>query len=142
MAELKTKPTNEDVFNFINEFANTEQKKQDAYELVRLFTEWTGYEPKMWGPSIIGFGEYFYKSERSAQQGVWPLVGFSPRKAAFSLYAWSGGDEKSVALENLGKYTMGKGCIYFKKLSDINLEALKALLLDTIQFLQNKYGVR
>lgn len=142
MAELKTKPTNEDVFNFINEFANTDQKKQDAYELVRLFSEWTGYEPKMWGPSIIGFGEYFYKSERSAQKGVWPLIGFSPRKAAISLYVHTQGAHQEHFLNDLGKFTKGAGCIYVKKLSDINLEILKAITLDSIRFLQEKYGVR
>jgi hypothetical protein len=142
MAELKTKPTNEDVFNFINEFANTDQKKQDAFELVRLFSEWTGFEPKMWGPSIIGFGEYFYKSEKSSQQGVWPLVGFSPRKAAISLYVYTQSAQQENFLNDLGKFTKGAGCIYAKKLSDINLETLKALSLDSIRFLQDKYGVR
>ena len=85
MPEIKTKKTDANVFEFINNFANTEQKKKDSLELVKIMQDFTGHEPKMWGPSIIGFGMYHYKSERSSQQGDWPLVGFSPRKAAISL---------------------------------------------------------
>ena len=140
MAELKTKQTNEDVHGFIQAFANTDQKRKDAFELLQLMQDWTGFEPKMWGPSIIGFGSYHYKSERSRQEGDWPLVGFSPRKAAISLYVYTGMPEQAHLLSNLGKYKMGKGCIYVKKLTDINLNELKILAQDTIRFLQAKYG--
>ncbi|HBI01526.1 MAG TPA: DUF1801 domain-containing protein, partial [Flavobacterium sp.] len=88
MAELKTKQTQESVTDFINSFADTEQKKQDSFELLKLMEDFTGFEPKMWGGSIIGFGSYHYKSERSTQEGDWFLVGFSPRKAAISLYVY------------------------------------------------------
>lgn len=84
--ELKTKQHDADVFEFINTFANTEQKREDSLELVKLMQEFTGHPPKMWGPTMIGFGCYHYKSDRSRQEGDWPLVGFSPRKAAISLY--------------------------------------------------------
>lgn len=139
MAELKTKQNNADVLQFINTFADTEQKKKDSFELLKLMQDFTGYEPKMWGPSIIGFGSYHYKSERSRQEGDWPLVGFSPRKAAISLYVFTGAAEHEHLLKDLGKFKMGKACIYVRKLSDINQDALKKLMRETISFLQSKY---
>lgn len=139
MAEIKTKQTDADVNDFIDTFANTEQKKQDSLELIKLLKSYTGFEPKMWGPSIIGFGQYHYKSERSRQEGDWPLVGFSPRKAAISLYVYSGCAGQEEMLSDLGKFKMGKGCIYVKKLSDINLDSLEKLVKSTITFLQDKY---
>ncbi len=140
MAELKTQQTNEDVCEFINRFADSEQKKKDSFELLKFMQEVTGHEPKMWGASIIGFGSYHYKSERSRQEGDWPLVGFSPRKAAISLYVYSGMPEHEHLLKNLGKFKMGKACIYVKKLEDIHRGELKKLIQETIQFLQAKYG--
>lgn len=139
MAEIKTKQTNADVPEFINTIADTEQKRKDSYELVKIMQDFTGFEPKMWGPSIIGFGSFHYKSDRSRQEGDWPLVGFSPRKAAISLYVYSGIPEHAYLLENLGKYKIGKACIYIKKLSDINQDELKNLMKETILFLKSKY---
>ncbi|MFV0467175.1 MAG: DUF1801 domain-containing protein [Lachnospiraceae bacterium] len=138
MAELKTKQNDADVFEFINQFALTEQKREDSYELVKLMQEATGQPPKMWGASIIGFGSYHYKSERSRQEGDWMLIGFSPRKAAISLYVYTGDPDQAYLLNDLGKYTMGKACIYIKKLSDINQEALKKLMQATIEYLSVK----
>lgn len=138
MAELKTRQHDGDVFEFINSFANTEQKRKDSYELVQLMQNITGYPPKMWGPSMIGFGTYHYKSERSRQEGDWPLVAFSPRKAAISLYVFTGLSEHEYLLKDLGKFTKGKACIYIKKLSDINLEALERLIHVTIGYLGEK----
>lgn len=140
MAEIKTKQTNADVHEFINSFADTEQKRKDSFELLKLMQDFTGYEPKMWGPSIIGFGSYHYKSDRSSQEGDWPLVGFSPRKAAISLYVYTGSAEHEHLLQNLGKFKMGKACIYVKRLSDINQDELKNLIKETISFLESKYG--
>lgn len=140
MAELKTKQTNEDVIEFINNFANNEQKRKDSFELLKIMEDFTGYEPKMWGPTMIGFGMYHYKSDRSKQEGDWPLIGFSPRKAAISLYVYSGMPEHEYLLKDLGKYKMGKACIYVNKLSDINIEVLKKLMKGTIDFLQERYG--
>jgi len=140
MAALKTLAHEGDVREFINSFADTDQKKADAYALLEFMQSVTGYEPKMWGPSIIGFGQYHYKSERSRQEGDWPLVGFSPRKAAISLYVFSGLPEHEYLLEGLGKFKIGKGCIYVKKLSDINLDVLKNIMEATIGYLQTKYG--
>jgi hypothetical protein len=140
MAELKTKKTNADVSEFINAFADTEQKRNDSFELLKLMQDYTGYEPKMWGASIIGFGSYHYKSDRSRQEGDWPLVGFSPRKAAISLYVFTGAKEHEYLLEGLGKFKMGKACIYVKKLSDINLDVLRKLIKESIVYLQSKYS--
>lgn len=140
MAELKTKQHDRDVFEFIASYADTEQKRRDSFELVKLMQEITGYPPKMWGPSMIGFGSYHYKSGRSRQEGDWPLVAFSPRKAAISLYVFSGDPEHEYLLKDLGRFTKGKGCIYIKKLSDIDLKALERLIRFTIGYLEDKYG--
>jgi hypothetical protein len=137
---IKTKQTAADVSDFINSFADTEQKKKDSFELLKLMQDFTGYEPKMWGPSIIGFGVYHYKSDRSRQEGDWPLVGFSPRKAAISLYVYTGCSGQDDLLKDLGKYKMGKACIYVKKLSDINQDVLKKIMASTIEHLERKYG--
>ena len=139
MAELKTKEHDANVMDFIDSFTHTEKMKQDSVELLQLMQAVSGYEPKMWGNSIIGFGKYHYKSERSQQQGDWPLIGFSPRKAAISLYVYDGCDEQDELLKKLGKFKMGKACIYVKKLSDINKNVLTELIESTIRFLQNKY---
>ena len=103
MAELKTKQTDQDVNEFINSFADTEQKKKDSFVLLNLMKKLTGSEPKMWGPSIIGFGSYHYKSEKSRQEGDWPLIGFSPRKAAISLYVYTGAKEHEHLLAGFRK---------------------------------------
>lgn len=101
--------------------------------------EFTGCEPKMWGPSIIGFGKYHYKSEKSNQKGDWPMLGFSPRKSAISLYIYTGLREHAHLLQDLGKFKMGKACIYVKKLSDIQIEAMRRIMEASIQYLKQKY---
>lgn len=137
---IKTTQTQASVEDFINEFAATPQKKQDGFALLEFMKAHTGYEPKMWGPSIIGFGVYHYKSDKSKQEGDWPLVGFSPRKAAISLYVYSAAPGQEELLKALGKFTMGKGCIYVKKLADINTDVLKELISGTIESLEAKWG--
>jgi hypothetical protein len=139
MSKTKTHYTTANVHEFINAFADTEQKRQDSFELLKIMQDITGHEPKMWGPSIIGFGTYHYKYE-SGHEGDAPILGFSPRKAAISLYVFTGLKEHEHLLENLGKFKMGKACIYVKKLADINQDALKALMKETVEFLQTKYG--
>jgi len=135
MAALKTQKTSANVQDFINSIADTEQKRSDSFELLKIMQVFTGFEAKMWGPSIIGFGSYHYKSERSRQEGDWPLVGFSPRKAAISLYVYTGSGEHEHLLKDLGKFKMGKACIYIKKLSDINQDVLKRIMKETIDHL-------
>src|SRR5690606_27475539 len=104
MVEQKTKPTNTDVLEFLKNFVETEQKFQDSLALLQIMQEVSGHAPQMWGPSIIGFGSYHYKHARG-HEGDAPLIGFSPRKAAISLYAYAGylGDQKQIEmLYNLG----------------------------------------
>lgn len=138
MAKNKTTETDVNVEEFILAFAETDQKRKDAFTLLKMMGDATGFEPKMWGPSMIGFGQYHYKSERSTQEGDWFLVGFSPRKAAISLYVYSGCAGQDELLNDLGKFKMGKSCIYVNKLSDIDLDTLKQLIHSTIAFLGRK----
>lgn len=140
MSEIKTRQHDQDVYEFIEAFADTPQKRADSIELVQLMQEFTGYPPKMWGPTMIGFGMYHYKSDRSKQEGDWFLVGFSPRKAAISLYVYTGNPEHEYLLKDLGKFKVGKACIYVKKLADIDQEALKRLMRVSIDFVEEKYG--
>lgn len=140
MATLKTQQNDADVKTFIENQAVNEQQKQDSFLLLDLMQQCSGFEPKMWGSSIIGFGAYHYKSERSSQEGDWPLVGFSPRKAAISLYVYNADACQEKLLEQLGKFKMGAACIYVKKLSDINEAVLKKMIKTTIHFLEKKHG--
>ena len=126
MAENKTKPTKLSVAAFLD--ALTDQtKRADAKTLVKLMQSATGEKPKMWGPSIVGFGSYQYTYE-SGREGDMPLVGFSPRKAATVLYGLKGFSDAEALLAKLGKHTTGKGCLYIKKLADVDQEVLEALV--------------
>ncbi|TJY44054.1 DUF1801 domain-containing protein [Cohnella pontilimi] len=138
MYELKTKVTDSSVIEFI---ANVEspQKREDAYRLLDIYTETTGYTAKMWGPSIIGFGSYHYKYE-SGHEGDAPLVGFSPRKGKISLYFATGDHERAELLKKLGKHTAGKACVYINKAADIDLDVLRALIRQSVSFLEETYG--
>ena len=130
----KTTETQVDVTDFINSFVDNEQKKQDSFQLIELMKKWSGFEPKMWGPTMIGFGSYHYKYA-SGYEGDAMIIGFSPRKAQFSLYVAAPGEENQKLLEKLGKIKMAKACIYFKKLSDLNLEVLEILSKATIKYI-------
>lgn len=134
----KTKETEVNVTDFINSYVENEQKKADSYQLIKLMSEWSGFEPKMWGPTIIGFGSYHYKYA-SGHEGDMPLIGFSPRKAEFSLYVYSPTEESKPLLGELGKFKMGKACIYVKKLSDINLDTLEKLCKTTIEYINEHH---
>jgi hypothetical protein len=104
-----------------------------------MMTKWSGFEPKMWGPSIVGFGKYHYKYA-SGHEGDSCILGFSPRKAAISLYVFMPSKENEVLLTKLGNYKMGKSCIYIKKLSDIDLKILEKICLSTINYIkENDY---
>ena len=134
----KTTETAVNVFDFINSFVENDQKKADSFQLIELMTKWSGFEPKMWGPSIIGFGSYHYKYA-SGHEGDTPLIAFSPRKAAFSLYVFSPTEENKHLLEGLGKYKISKACIYIKKLSDINTDILEKLCKTSIDYLNEHH---
>jgi len=132
MAKNKTTETNESTTDFINTFVEDETKKKDAFELIKIMQEVTHFEPKMWGPSIIGFGSYHYKYA-SGHEGDAPLVGFSPRKAAISLYINVPTENRDELLSKLGKHKASKGCIYVKKIADIDIEVLKNMISLSLQ---------
>ena len=138
MAKNKTTETEVSVIDFVNSYVDNEQKKADSFQLIELMTKWSGFEPKMWGPTIIGFGSYHYKYA-SGHEGDAPMIGFSPRKAAFSLYTYSPVKEHEHFLDDLGKFKMGKACIYAKKLSDINIDTLEKMSMATIDYLNEHH---
>jgi len=130
MADNKTKPTKRSVAAFINAITD-ETKRAEAKALVKLMQSATGEKPKMWGPSIIGFGSYHFKYE-SGREGDMPLAGFSPRKGATVLYGLMGSGESEALLAKLGKHTTGKGCLYIKKLADVDQKVLEALVVKSV----------
>jgi hypothetical protein len=138
MAKTKTTYTGQDVKDFISSYVDDEQKRADSFRLIELMQEWSGCEPKMWGPSIIGFGNYHYKYA-SGHEGDAPVLGFSPRKAAITFYVFSNTEKSKSALADLGKYKMSKACIYVKKLSDINLAALKEICIESIRYISEHH---
>ncbi len=126
MAENKTKATELSVGAFI-EALEDETRRGDAKALMKLMQGAAGEKAKMWGPSIIGFGSHHYRYE-SGREGDMPLVAFSPRKAATVLYGLTGTSGAEALLARLGKHTMGKGCVYIKKLADVDKKVLEALV--------------
>ena len=138
MGKTKTTYTDENVTEFINTYVDNDQKKADGFRLIELMQKWSGAEPKMWGPTIIGFDSYHYKYA-SGHEGDAPILAFSPRKAAFSLYVYSDTKKSNSLLTELGKYKMGKACIYVKKLADINISALKGLCIESIKYINEHH---
>lgn len=138
MKKNKTTETEVDVNDFIHSYVENDQKKADSFRLIELMSDWSGYKPKMWGPTIIGFGSYHYKYE-SGHEGDAPIIGFSPRKAEFSLYIYCPIEEQKVMIKNLGKFKMGKACIYIKKLADINIEILEKLCKSSISYINEHH---
>ena len=126
MAEPKTKQTNASVEEFLNQVTDG-GRREDCYQIARMMQEITGSEPKMWGPSIVGFGSYHYKYA-SGQEGDWPIAAFSPRKTDLTLYLHAGFAEQGDLMEKLGKHRTGKSCLYIKRLSDVHLPTLKKLI--------------
>ena len=127
MAELKTKATTQSAEEFLSK-VEPEEKRSDSLELLRIFKKITGEKPVMWGSSIVGFGKYHYKSERSSQEGDWPLTGFSPRKQSLTLYIMSGFKDSQDLLKKLGKYKTSVGCLYINKLTDVDIKVLAELI--------------
>ncbi|AGA68943.1 protein of unknown function (DU1801) [Desulfitobacterium dichloroeliminans LMG P-21439] len=137
MYEAKTKVNDNSVSEYIEKVENP-KKREDAYRLLDVFSETTGLEAKMWGDSMIGFGSYHYKYA-SGHEGDAFLVGFSPRKAKISLYLDLWDRESEILLNELGKHTKGKSCVYVNKLSDIDTEILKKLITLSIKLVREKY---
>ena len=131
MAELKTKQTAASVSKFINDIPDP-VKRKDSKTVAAIMAEISGLKPKMWGPSIVGFGSYHYKYA-SGQEGDWPLLAFSPRKQNLTLYVLHGSDEEKKLLKKLGKHTTGKSCLYIKQLSDVDLPTLETLIRNCLK---------
>lgn len=142
MAKVKNKTTEtrNSVTDFIN-LVDDEQKRKDSFAIIKMLKKISGSEPKMWGPSIVGFGSYHYQYE-SGHEGDAPRLGFSPRKAAISLYIYTDTKENKALLEKLGKFKMGKACIYVKKLSDINEAVFNELAKNSFEIYKKKYPIK
>ncbi len=136
--KTKTTYTGLNVTNFINSYVDNEQKKADSFKLIELMSGWSGFEAEMWGPTIIGFGTYHYKYA-SGHEGDAPILGFSPRKAAFSLYVYSQTEKSKKALSEMGKFKMAKACIYIRQLSDIHIPALETLCRESIAYVNEHH---
>lgn len=133
MAELKTRPTRSSVKDFVASIKD-EGKRKDANIVLALMKKATGETPKMWGPSIVGFGTYHYRSE-SGREGDWFLTGFSPRAQALTVYILPGFDRYAALMKKLGKYKTGKSCLYIKRLDDVDLKVLQDLVSQSVRHL-------
>lgn len=140
MSELKTKPTKASALEFIKKIPELEKRK-DGMELLKIFKEATGQKPVMWGTSIVGYGMYHYKSERSSQEGDWPLTGFSPRKQNLTLYVMPQLVDIKDLLKRLGKHKTSVGCLYIKKLSDVDQDVLKQIVKKSYITMKKKYTI-
>ena len=130
MAESKTRPTEVSVAAYV-EAITDETRRADAKALVKLMQRASGEKPKMWGPAIVGFGSIHYKYD-SGREGDMPIIGFSPRKAASVLYGLIGFSGADAVLAKLGKHSTGKGCLYIKKLADVDQKVLEALVVKSL----------
>ena len=137
MAELKTKQTEQSVDKFLKTVED-ETRRKDCLAVAKLMEGVTGLKPKMWGPSIVGFGSYHYKYA-SGQEGDWPITAFSPRKQNLTLYIMPGFDRYDELMRKLGKHSTGKSCLYIKRLDDIHLPTLKKLVSESVKYMKKKY---
>lgn len=134
--KAKTTETSDSVLAFINTLPD-QQRQKDSLAIIELMQQESGFEPKMWGPAIIGFGSYHYIYE-SGREGDAPLVAFSPRKTEFALYI-ANFDKKEELLKKFGKHKIAKSCVYIKKMEDIHIEVLKKLVAGSIKLKKVKY---
>jgi len=132
LAEIKTKPTDLSVEDYINNIAD-EQKRKDSFAILKLMEKLTGEKPKMWGASMIGFGDLRYKSPATGREVDWFKIGFAPRKANLSLHLAVDLNSHSDALQKLGKHKTGSGCLYINKLEDIDLKILEGIIKETMK---------
>jgi uncharacterized protein DUF1801 len=131
VAELKTKPTGQSVTEFLNRIPDA-QRRADCFAVAKMMQEITGSKPKMWGPSIVGFGSYHYKYD-SGREGDWLVTGFSPRKQDLTLYIMMGFQRHEALMKDLGKHRAAKSCLYIKRLSDIHVPTLKKLIKASVK---------
>lgn len=141
MAKAKNKTTANDAS--VNAFLNAvkdDQKREDSFKILEMMQRLSGYAPKMWGSSIVGFGEYHYKYE-SGREGDMCRIGFSPRAQNLTLYMITGYSEKSEELARLGKHKLGKSCLYIKRLSDVDENVLEEMIVKDLKAIDEKYPV-
>ncbi|MFZ1731103.1 MAG: DUF1801 domain-containing protein [Bacteroidota bacterium] len=136
MAELKTKANEGDVEKFLSGVEN-EKRREDSFALLTLMKKITKEEPKMWGPTIVGFGQYRYKYA-SGREGDWMLTGFSPRKTALTVYIMAGFERYEELMAKLGKYKTGSSCLYINKLEDVDLKVLTELIRQSVAHMKKK----
>lgn len=139
MRELKTKRTDDSVEAFLGTVEN-KQRREDSIALLDIFERATGMKPALWG-SIVGYGQYHYKSERSSQEGDWPLTGFSPRKVNLTIYVMPGFDTYQDQLAKLGKHKTSVSCLYINKLSDVDTKVLESIIRDSVKAMKRQYDV-
>lgn len=132
LVEIKTKPTDLSVEDYISSVAD-EQKRKDSFTILKLMEKLSGEKPKMWGTSMIGFGDLRYKSPATGREVDWFKIGFAPRKANLSLHLAFDVNKHSEVLQKLGKHKTGSGCLYINKLEDINLEVLEELIVEALK---------
>ena len=135
MAELKTKPTEASVKDFLNQIVDKE-RRDDCFAIAKLMEKATGAKPKMWGPSIVGFGTFHYKYA-SGREGDWLVTGFSPRKNDLTLYLMMGFEQHRELMQRLGKYKTSKSCLYIKRLDDVHVPTLKKLIEQSVKQLRD-----
>ena len=136
MAELKTQKTGASVATFLNSIAD-EQRRKDCKTIAAMMQRVTGASPKMWGPSIVGFGDYHYEYA-SGRSGDWFQLGFSPRAAALTLYLLGGYPKDAASMKKLGKAKSGGSCLYIKKLDDVHLPTLRSLIVQSVKRIRTK----
>ena len=137
MTELKTKPNEQNVEDFLKKVENP-GKRDDSFEILKIMKEVTQQEPVIWGNSIVGFGSYHYKYA-SGREGDWPLTGFSPRKQNLTIYIMPGFEKYDDLLKNLGKFKTGKSCLYIKKLKEIDIDKLRGLIIESVKYVKELY---
>ena len=141
MSEIKTKPIDSDIDKFLMS-VEPEKKRVDSLELKKLFDSVVKEKPSLWNNNMIGYGSYHYKSDRSKQEGEWPLTGFSPRKQYIAIYIMSHVSNYKDLLSKLGKYKISTGsCIYVNKIEDINLDVLKEIISTSVSDMKKTYKV-
>ena len=141
MSEIKTKPSDYDIDKFLMS-VEPEKKRADGIELKKLFDSVVKEKASLWNNNMIGYGSYHYKSDRSAQEGDWPLTGFSPRKQYMAVYIMSGVNKYKDLLSKLGKYKISSGsCIYINKLEDINPGILKEIISTSVSDMKKTYKI-
>jgi hypothetical protein len=139
MAGLKTKQNNASVEGFIKKVKN-KKRQEDAFAVLEMMKAITDENPKMWGPSIVGFGSYHYKYE-TGREGDMPIIGFSPRAQSLTLYVLPGADAFPELMDKLGRYKTGKSCLYINKLEDVDTKVLQKIITKSVQHTKKKYKV-